>query len=510
MAVGSSDGLSRMTRRLLSGFIGLLAGIFVLVGLAGVTTLAVSALGSLGTAVFVSGAMQRRRWIRIDTETCPPALRAVSIVAMGVALLQMSRLAVFMISPSQVGSSFVPASAWEVHHSCATAYYVAAQAARGGGNVYDDSLYTAPDDDPTTIRKPKKLGPFNIDVYEYPPPFLLLPGALAPLTPEFLDFRQLWFGVCGITLLLATLVVPGLLGPVPGTRALILSPLLWSALPTFSLLQKGNVQGLIVAISVLGMVLVQRGRGATGGALLAFATLSKLFPGMLAVYLLARRKWGALAWTCVFAVGMLGGSALFFGSGMYRSFFDHLPKLLSGEAFPAFRTPSALAMNFSIPAFVFKLKSFGVTGIDFSVTRVIGWIYTFVVVVLSILAARRSRRSELEPLAWLGLLVLATLRSPFIPQAYAAVPVLWLLTLMAATRVPESRLLVGTVAAWVALNVYVPHDFGVDPRLTTILNLAPLCTTLVLCWKALQAGDGPSRTTVGGQSATHALESAAR
>src|SRR6266481_543177 len=34
--------------------------------------------------------------------------------------------------------------------------------------------------------------------------------------------------------------------------------------------------------------------------------------------------------------------------------------------------------------------------------------------------------------------ILATLRSPFLPQAYAAVPPLWLLTLLAATHAPTS------------------------------------------------------------------------
>jgi hypothetical protein len=45
-------------------------------------------------------------------------------------------------------------------------------------NVYDTALYNAPDDDPTRMRKPKTLGPFNVDVYEYPPPFLAVPRSL--------------------------------------------------------------------------------------------------------------------------------------------------------------------------------------------------------------------------------------------------------------------------------------------------------------------------------------------
>jgi alpha-1,2-mannosyltransferase len=407
-----------MVRGLIAGFFATTGGMFVLIGVLGISHSWPFAVG----AALISGGVfgvscLRSGWIRIDEGGCSPALRAVSVLAMGVALFQLSRLTVFMVSPSEPAYSFMPFSAWEVHHSCTTAYFVAAQAAGSGTSVYSDSLYTAPDDDPTKLRKPRKLGSFNIDVYEYPPPFLLLPRALLPLAPDFTSYRMMWFGLCGIVLSLGILLVAPLLGPTAGTRALLLSPLVWAAVPTISLMQKGNIQGAIIAISLLAMVLFHRGRWAAGGALLAFATLSKLFPGMLVVYLLAQKRWPAVAWTGVFSVVFVVVSVITFGAEMYRSFADHLPGLLSGEAFPAFRNPRALAMNFSIPAFVFKLKPFGLEGIDFTVTRVIGWIYTLVLVVLTIRTARKTRAAEAAPLVWLGILILATLRSPFIPQA---------------------------------------------------------------------------------------------
>ena len=468
-------------------FQGAIAGVFVFCGSLGLTgSMAISVVLAVSSTAIAAMALYRSSWIRIDPEVCPPALRTVSCLAMAVALLQLSRLAVFMASPDRTGFSFVPWSSWEVRHSCTTAYFVAAKASGSGADVYSDSLYTAADDDPTKIRKSKKLGAFNIDVYEYPPPFLLLPRAFLPLAPDFPEYRLVWFGFCGLVLLVATLAVPPLLGTIPGNRALILSPLFWAAIPTFSLLQKGNIQGAVIAMAVFAMLLFRRGQGAVGGALLAFATLSKLYPGMLLVYLLVRREWRALAWTAGFSAAFVALSLVAFGEGMYRSFLDHLPRLLSGEAFPAFRNPSAIAMNFSIPTFLFKLKSFGITGIDFSVSRVVGWIYTLVVVVVTILVARRARDREAEPLVWLGILILATLRSPFIPQAYAAIPPLWLLTLTAARRPPEPRVLAGTLVMWAALNVYVPHDLGVDPRITAILNLAPLTATVVLAVRAMQ------------------------
>lgn len=479
-------------RRLIAGFYATVGGMFTLIGALGITrawpvsiTAALIAGGAIGMMCLRSG------WTRMDGKEFPPALRFVSTLAVGASLFQLSRLAVFIVSPSQVEYSFIPFSAWEVRHSCATAYFVAAQAAGSEVSVYSDSLYTAADDDAEGIRKPKQLGSFNIDVYEYPPPFLLLPRAVLSLAPDFLSYRMIWFGLCGMVLTLGMILVAPLLGSTAGARALLLSPFVWAAIPTISLLQKGNIQGVIILISILAMVLFHRGRWAAGGALLAFATLSKMFPGMFVVYLLAQKRWRAVVWTCVFSIAFVGWSVVSFGTEMYRSFADHLPGLLSGEAFPAFRNPGALAVNFSVPAFVFKLKVFGFEGINFAITKIMGWLYTLVLVVLTVQVARRTRTAEPTPLVWLGILILATLRSPFIPQAYAAVPVLILLTLWYARREPTSRNLLVLILAWTALNVYLPHDLGMDPRVMTLLNLAPLAVTLVLSVKALRASQAP-------------------
>jgi hypothetical protein len=240
-------------------------------------------------------------------------------------------LTVFMIDPAKTAYSFIPSSNWELQHSCLTAYYVAADPVRHTPKIYDNALYSAPDDDPAQPRKPLMLGAFQIDVYEYPPPFLLLPRALLALTPAFSDLRMLWFGLNGIVMLGAMLLVASALDPAAGTRALLLSPIVWLAPPTISTLQKGNVQGIVVAISMIAMLLFARRRFAAGGALLAFATASKLYPGLLIVYLIVRRDWRAVAWTaaCGVAIGLATLAA--FGWAPYATFLQHMPGLMSGE-----------------------------------------------------------------------------------------------------------------------------------------------------------------------------------
>lgn len=432
-------------------------------------------------------------WVRrgsglvLDPAACSRGLKIASGVATLVALVLLARLTVFMVDPSQVKCSVMPASTWEVEHSCLSAYFVAAQASSTNPNIYDDALYSMPDDDPNAPRKARMLGPFKIDVYEYPPQFLLMPRALRLLTPEFMDLRMLWFALCGGTLLLALVVVARFLGPADGTRALLLSPLVWIALPTtLSTLQKGNVQIIVIAASMLAMVLFERRRWAAGGALLAFVTVSKLYPGLLIVYLLVRRQWRAAAWTTALAAAFSALTLLTLGWGPYAAFLEHLPGLVGGEAFPAFRNPATTAINLSIPGLVFKLKLFGVPGMSFAAAKIVGWAYTLVVVAATFYAGLRTWRDGEKPLVWMAILILATLRSPFLPSTYGVIPPLWLLTLLVATRAPMTRRPLVIAVAWAALNVYWPIDWPIDLRFLAVANTVPQAVTLVLVVLALR------------------------
>lgn len=455
------------------------AGFSVGMGLSGSLPAALAAGLSLAAAVAWHG----RRFLVLDESAAPRALRILGALAMVAALVQLGRLTVFMVDASRTDCSFLPSSTWETKHSCLTSYHVAARASGEGRNVFDPALYNAPDDDPTRQRRPATLGPFNVDVYEYPPPFLLLARALHVAAPDFLRLRALWHGVTVLLLLAATLAAAGLLGPAAGTRALLLAPLFWATPPLFSTLQKGNVQIVVVALCVLALALFRRRLFAAGGLLLAFATLAKLFPGMLVVYLLARRQWRAVAWTAGMGALILAASLLDTGLEPYRSFVHHLPGLLGGEAFPAFRNPTAMAMNLSIPGVVFKLKLLGVPGMGFPAAKVVGWIWTVAILAATVALARRAREDR-EILAWLAVLVLATLRSPFLPQAYGAVPPLWLLTLFAATLVPTSRTLLLTLAGVLVLAHYEAQDWpmalGLRLALVGVTQAAMIALPLLL------------------------------
>jgi alpha-1,2-mannosyltransferase len=441
---------------------------------------------ALAAFVVTARAAWKRPIVAIDPAACSRGLTIVSGLATIVALVQLFRLSVFMVAPSHTGFSTIPMSERECRHSCLSAYFVAAGAAGEAPNVYDTALYFEPATDPSPSR-PKRIGYFNVDPYEYPPTFLLLPRALKRLVPDFLRHRMLWFALSGGLVLLAMLVVVRSLAQPARTRALLLMPLVWTAIPTLNMFQKGNFQAVAFALAMLAMALFQRRRPAAGGALLAFAIASKLFPGLLVVYLIARREWRALAWTAAWGVAFVLAAIADVGWAVFAAFLAHLPALVGGEAFPAFRRAPPVAINISIPGLVFKLKLFGVPGMGFAAMKIVGWAYTVAAVWVTVRAGLRRLAPGDEPLVWLAILILASLRSPFLPQAYGLFPPIWLLTLLAASHAPTARTLAPVLLAWAALNIFWPIDWPIDPRLLAAVNAVPQAVTIAVAILALRA-----------------------
>jgi alpha-1,2-mannosyltransferase len=486
MSTLTTKSAARLPDALIASSLACAFGIFAFAAVMGLSESRVAAvIVALGIAAFVAWFFWQRPILPLDEGASSRALKVISVLATIAALYQLARLCVFIVNPAQVGCAVGTSRGLGLvnSHSCLSAYYVAARSAGTTPNVYAYELYSFPSESQTALRKPRRLESFNIDAYEYPPPFLLLPRALAIVAPDFLRFRMIWFALNGTVILIGILAVVRILGPVAGTRALLLSPLVLASDLVIGTLQVGNLQAMIFFLAMIAMVLLAQRRYPAGGVLLAFVIVSKLFPGLLLIYLLLRREWRALAWTSGMIAALVVISLLDTGWAPYTAFLDHLPRLLSGEAFPAFRNPGAVAKNYSVPGMAFKLQLFGITGASFGAMKIVGWIYTLVVLALTIIVARRTLNREEEPLAWLTILILASLRSPFLP-AYAIIPVLWLLTLLAATFAPTVRILCATLLAWATLNIALPQQ-GPDPRLMALIILLPQIVIVMLIVLAL-------------------------
>lgn len=472
------------------------AGIFafaITAGLFGVVALSF-AIGALVAGLL--GWRLRSHPVVVLTQM-PPALKLVSGIATIAALVQLGLLTVFMVDSTKVAYSTDPASAWAVRHSCLTAYHIAGDALGRGADIFASDLYNDPSDTGVGPRRQRKLGPFGVDVYEYPPPFLLVPRVCNVLARDFYRLRPLWFGICGAVVLMAMVMVARAMGPVAGPRALLLVPLPWVGHSMMDTMQKGNVQLVVVALAMAAMVLFEGRRWAGAALALAYATVSKLYPGMLVFYMLARRQWRAVAWSAAMCAGLIVLSLMDGGLAPFLSFREHLPRLLSGEAFPALRNPGPMSINISVPGLVFKAKLFDAPGMGFTASKVVGWVFTVVVLWATYAAARRTLREDEKPLVWIGILILATLRSPFLPQSYGVLPALWALTLLAATYAPTTRGVVAVVVGVMALNAHWPVDGPMDPRVRAMLNTAlPQLATVTMAVLALRRRTGPEPSTL--------------
>jgi alpha-1,2-mannosyltransferase len=457
------------------------AGIFAFTMAAGLT-------GSLVIAVAVAAPLAALSamlaWRRLPESVALAArargLAIISLLSTACALIQLGRVAGYMVEPERTGLSMQPSSEWIVHHSCLSAYYVAGRALVEGHNPYDQNIYMQP---PARSGGPavnRRLGSFRVDMFEYPPPFLLVPRALQSMAPDFLRFRMIWFGLEGAAVLLGFLMVASALGGIASGRALLLAPLPWAALSTLVTLQVGNAQLPVIALSLVAMVLFERRQFAAGGALLAYVTLSKLFPGLLLLYLAVRRQWRALAWTTALALALVLATLALVGWAPFAGFLDHLPLLLSGEAFPALRKPEAIVYNHSLPGVVFKLKLMLGWDLSYGAAKVVGWITTAIAAGVTIALARWPTPAAGRPIAWLVILIAATLRSPFLPQVYSVFPALWLLTLLGAQAAPTVRNLGLVLLAWTGMNVLVPLDYPLSLGKRLALSTIPQTALLAV------------------------------
>ena len=468
-------------------FVGFVCVISVFTAGAGLTCSLAAALAITVVITTPIAFAIRRHLSALDERAAGRGLLILSGTATALALFQLVRLTVFTVAPTHDEFAAVPWSTFSRQHCCATAYFVAGGVAREATNVYDNALYDAPDSVATERRKPRKIDGFNVDVYEYPPPFLLLPRLLTAVAPDFTRFRMVWFGLSSASLLAAMLLVASVLPRAQATRAVLLLPLVWAGLTTISGLQMGNFQVMTLAISMAGMAMFSRRRDATGGALLGFAVAGKLFPGLLLLYLAARRAWRPVIATCIGGLLILLLALWDIGLAPFAAFLHHMPRLLGGEAFAAFRNPMAVAANLSIPGLVFKLRLFGLPDMGFGGMKVVGWIYTVIVVAVTFLIARRGRGG---PIAWITVLVLATLRSPFLPNSYAGIAPLWLLTLLGSESVGRGRALVWIGLGWLAFEPIWPVDWPLDPRVSSAINSVPMATILALAVLGIRSDIG--------------------
>jgi hypothetical protein len=226
-----------------------------------------------------------------------------------------------------------------------------------------------------------------------------------------------------------------------------MAPLIWCSLPVLSGLQMSNVQILVVSISVIALASFPR-KSAIGGAFLAMSAVAKIFPGILFIYLVARRKWKEVAWTAGIALFLTVLALLVVGPTPFRAFVEYeLPRLSSGEAFSRpFSRVFAVSRNMAPFGIPLKLGWLGIPGMTLEIGRIVSTIYLLGVVGLAVWSGRRVPRTNTEAASiWLSLLSLGTLASPFAPANYVLISLVWLVCINRETFSVRSAVVIWVV-----------------------------------------------------------------
>jgi hypothetical protein len=225
---------------------------------------------------------------------------------------------------------------------------------------------------------------------------------------------------------------------------------------------------LIIAISLLAMIAFEEDHPFVGGALLGFATVAKIWPAILVIYLLMQRRWKAVFYCAAAGAVYTFGAFLLFGPAPYYDFITYgLPRVQSGEAFAHMRwyLPT-IAENMSIFSIPHKLYALGLLPTEPPLlSPVLAWSFTAVIGVIVIAlglrrggdAQRNDNNRLIQVQLWLALLTLVQLRSPFLPWHYGVISTLWLLLFLAASMRGWKLGLIAV--AWLCLSINMPLTF---------------------------------------------------
>ncbi len=392
------------------------------------------------------------------------ALTSFVALAVLIGLAQGTRLTAFMANYKLTWGSAMPFVEDGIDHECLAAYLYAGELnARGVADVYEPTLY--PDSESSTPIEIESAvtGMDRVidDPYLYPPVFLLLPRLALALSDDYGALRFGVFAVNSVAFLIVSLLFCAWIGSKHGIVPGLLLPLLWGSIPTLFNFQFGQFQLMAVVLSVAAMLAFEYKRHALGGSLLAFAVLGKIFPGILVFWLLVRRDWKAIRWTATWGLALTLISLVVVGPETYRHFLsEQVPRLASGDVAPFFKESNfQIATNISVYGLAFKLQALGVLDDAELIAKLLNTAFTLGLLFFAIQTARRAGMSrEDRAIVWIALIVLATMRSPYLPSVYGYVGAIWLLSLMA-RRATGSKWRIGAVIlAWFALSPAPPND----------------------------------------------------
>jgi uncharacterized membrane protein len=215
-----------------------------------------------------------------------------------------------------------------------------------------------------------------------------------------------------------------------------------------------HFDALPLALALGGLLALSKDRHALGFALLGVGTMTKLFPGLLAivaiVWLAGRGNWlAALRGGAIFAVVVTAISLPLAGAGYVDSFEFHLDRPVQIESTPA---SVLFALGGSdVTGTNLRPDRFKSNGLDGGRAEAVEAVFAFLLVValgaIAWLAARRPDARHMVLCCFAALLAFVTLGKVFSPQY-----VIWLAPFAAIAWVWGQRAVAGLTAAAIVLT----------------------------------------------------------
>jgi hypothetical protein len=426
-----------------------------------------------------------------------PVLACAWAVLMALCIGETARVSAFMTNPEMPGPSDSMLRR-VTDHFCVAGYFHAADLNRRGyANIYDPIHYPllAPNlkvnpkpGAPPSATTVDNLAPHIMDNLQYAPPFLLLPHAFLLVTNDFLQIKTLWFAMSWLALGLAAYFLSRWIGGRTEIAILLLIPLLLVSGPTSMGLQRGQFHPLAWALAIGAMLAFEHRRNALGGAMLSFAVLAKIFPGVLGIYLLVTRRWRALGWTLAATAMWLVITLVVVGAPTFEHYIDfQLPRVVNGDMHShCFERVGCIINNQAPSGLPYKLSALGWLDDPAPIADVIARLFVLVVVVLAIRAGVRTTAGSgnamatraARALSWTSLTMLASMMPRLSPGVYAPIGMFFTLMLLAG-QVRSRTAAVAIGLTWIAvwpLPTTPPSDFKIILSIVTSLLL--LCVNL--------------------------------
>jgi len=434
------------------------------------------------------------KWLDGSSREHP--VRSMLFVLMAlVTIVQIARLSTHKTDPTTSWWVLTTDEAFS-EHECGTAYFHAVELHdRGEQNVYLADHYPILN---RAISPHTEIEGLRVeDAYQYPPQFLLLPKMFLTFTNDFPTIRIIWFSLQFIGIAAVFLMLAHWVGGIAGRWMAMLAPLVIVSPAALYAYQYTQFHFIAIALGIGGMLAFEKKRNALGGALLAAATLGKIFPGFLIILLLAEKRWKPVLWTAVFGVAFTLTTLVVFGVAPFTAFFNYqLPRLQSFAAFafldtwPEMRT-MLIADNFSPYGQIIKLNELGIPGMTKVVAKSFNTLFTLILVGLAINASRHLKSRVNRVYIWLAIVGLGSMMSPGAWGDYISLPAMWLLTVLAAEYETNRKMTIAFVICWILFYFLIgtmPFSSSPVPKVTYIVSTINFISlTGLLVWVMLRS-----------------------